>query len=340
MAPGTPIVLTFGMNDPYYHLNYYLRINSGTNIPVTSPYTFTPTATGAYTLVLIGDERERCTLFDTIVVTVDCPTCATTGISAISPACVGNPSHFINNVGNCSGLGTGATNDLVYTWDYGDGTTAVGFAPDHTYTAAGTYTVKMTYQYVSPDNDGRDCPIKTGGTTTVVVTPCQPPPCEDCIGSFAPTPGDYIIGTWVKQAGGQNLTTYLNAGIKITCHSSFGDVVSGPFFPKSTGKIIDGWQRIEEKITVPLATSQIKIQLLNTGTTDAFFDDIRIHPVDGNMKTYVYDPISLRLMAELDENNYATFYEYDEEGALIRVKKETERGIMTIKENRNNNSKK
>lgn len=58
------------------------------------------------------------------------------------------------------------------------------------------------------------------------------------------------------------------------------------------------------------------------------------------MKSYVYDPLTLRLTAELDEQNYATFYEYDEEGALIRVKKETERGIMTIKESRNNSSKK
>ena len=52
------------------------------------------------------------------------------------------------------------------------------------------------------------------------------------------------------------------------------------------------------------------------------------------MKSYVYDPVSLRLMAELDENNYATFYEYDDEGTLVRVKKETDEGIMTIKENR------
>ena len=42
----------------------------------------------------------------------------------------------------------------------------------------------------------------------------------------------------------------------------------------------------------------------------------------------------LTLMAELDENNYATFFEYDDDGTLIRLKKETERGIMTIKETR------
>ncbi len=44
--------------------------------------------------------------------------------------------------------------------------------------------------------------------------------------------------------------------------------------------------------------------------------------------------MTMRMMAELDENNYATFFEYDDDGVLIRVKKETERGIKTIKETR------
>jgi len=39
-------------------------------------------------------------------------------------------------------------------------------------------------------------------------------------------------------------------------------------------------------------------------------------------------------MADLDENNYASFYEYDDDGTLIRVKKETEKGVITIKETR------
>jgi hypothetical protein len=52
------------------------------------------------------------------------------------------------------------------------------------------------------------------------------------------------------------------------------------------------------------------------------------------MKSYVYDPVSLRLVAELDANNYAAFYEYDEEGTLIRTKAETQKGIKTIKESR------
>jgi hypothetical protein len=39
-------------------------------------------------------------------------------------------------------------------------------------------------------------------------------------------------------------------------------------------------------------------------------------------------------MATLDENNYATFFEYDDEGLLIRKKLETETGIQTLQEER------
>jgi len=80
----------------------------------------------------------------------------------------------------------------------------------------------------------------------------------------------------------------------------------------------------------------INIHLENLGSGNMFVDDLRIYPYDANMKSFVYHPSSLKLMAELDENNHATFYEYDEQWNLVRVKKETERGILTIQESRNN----
>ena len=66
-----------------------------------------------------------------------------------------------------------------------------------------------------------------------------------------------------------------------------------------------------------------------------YVDDVRILPFNAKMKAYAYDQRSRRLMAELDENHYATFYEYDDEGQLVRIKRETETGIQTVKEARN-----
>ena len=67
-----------------------------------------------------------------------------------------------------------------------------------------------------------------------------------------------------------------------------------------------------------------------------YFDDIRITPFNSVFKSYVYDPGTYRLIADLDDNNFATFYNYDEEGILVQIKKETEKGIQTIKTTRQN----
>ncbi len=103
---------------------------------------------------------------------------------------------------------------------------------------------------------------------------------------------------------------------------------------EKTGIAIEGWQRYESVVTVPVNASAFYITIRSPEGNGVYVDDIRVHPFNSNMKGFVYDPESLRLMAELDDNNYASFYEYDDDGTLIRVKKETERGIKTIKETR------
>ena len=98
---------------------------------------------------------------------------------------------------------------------------------------------------------------------------------------------------------------------------------------------VECWQRVE--FTFKAATGVNTIQLRSSDIfSDIYVDDIRIAPANATIKSYVYDPQNYRLVAELDENNYATFYNYDEEGILVQVKKETERGIMTIKTTRQN----
>lgn len=219
----------------------------------------------------------------------------------------------------------------VFTWDFGDGTSANGKGVSHLYTSPGIYYITMSTTYTN---------AVCGPTTfSVEITDCGPgPQCDKCISSFAPDPGDYIISLWAKEDYTTAVSSYSTCGVEISFTNSS---LSYLFYHNPIyNKMIDGWQRIEGRFTVPPTASDLKIKLFNNATsTDAYFDDIRIHPVDANMKSYVYDPITLRLAAELDENNYATFYEYNEEGQLIRVKKETEQGIMTIKETRSSNKK-
>jgi hypothetical protein len=101
---------------------------------------------------------------------------------------------------------------------------------------------------------------------------------------------------------------------------------------------IDGWKQINIDFTAPLATTALRIKLSCLAASDgaAYFDDLRIQPYTSGIKTYVYDPNTLWLVAELDDRNFATFYNYDEQGGLVQVKKETENGITTIRTSRSN----
>ena len=149
---------------------------------------------------------------------------------------------------------------------------------------------------------------------------------------FAPSPGDTVVlSAWVKEAQDCSCTAYSNNNITVTISRTGGStqVIATP-----TGNIIEGWQRYETVIPIPSDATSIALSLKATGSVTTYFDDIRIHPYNANMKSFVYDPVTLRLVAELDENNYSSFYEYDNDGTPVRVKKETERGIKTIKETR------
>lgn len=160
--------------------------------------------------------------------------------------------------------------------------------------------------------------------------------CESCIPKFQPVTGKYVVSAWVKEeeASADGSLTYTYSTLKVTTGSG---TTLNTYVLTPSGQIIDGWQRMEGIVETD-AIGNIKMEfLVSSGTS--YFDDIRVFPYDGSMITYVYDPATLRLAAELDERNYAKIYEYDEEGKLIRVKKETEKGIMTIQENRENSSR-
>jgi len=150
-----------------------------------------------------------------------------------------------------------------------------------------------------------------------------------------------LLSAWVNENNANcKCSTYVNNSITVLFSSGvMGSSATLTLYP--TGNIIEGWQRYESIINVPATATALQLSLNNLTTSPShgpdlpvYFDDIRIEPFNANLKSFVYNSSNLRLMAELDENNYATFYEYDDDGTLTRVKKETERGIQTITETR------
>jgi hypothetical protein len=231
---------------------------------------------------------------------------------------------------------TGVYKNETYLWNFGDGATSSVAKPTHTYEKEGVYLVSLTI--TNPDV-AVGCQTRTVQDTIVITKKCSTEEptctaCSSCPSGFAPIPGKrYVFSAWVKDslALTQGVSTYQHCSVLLTFELADLTQKVDTLYP--SGSIIDGWQRIQQEFTVPDHACKLHIGLNNDGDNqNVFFDDVRVSPFNSSMKSYVYDPLTLRLAAELDDNNYATFYEYDEDGALIRVKKETEKGVMTIKE--------
>lgn len=186
-----------------------------------------------------------------------------------------------------------------------------------------SYTTSLT-QHHNPreaDNYGESFMIESG----------------DCLPSFSPdafsaNDQKYVLTFWLKRKyTGNTPVTYEDFTVEVNLN---GDDIVDADIVKSP--IIEDWQRFEYTFTIPSGSDpdDLIISITNNDEQEVYVDDIRIQPSDAVAKTYVYDFRTQRLMSELDENHFATFYEYDEDGKLVRMKKETEKGVMTIQEGR------
>lgn len=151
------------------------------------------------------------------------------------------------------------------------------------------------------------------------------------VNAYNPTKGKkMVISAWLKEDRDCNCTTY-------SPKLGYVQTDTGKVYLQPKGSIINGWQLHEAVFDVGSIVHPDVV--FDSHDYDLYVDDIRVQPVNSAMKSFVYHPTTLRLMAELDENNYATLYEYDDDGTLVRVKKETSRGIKTITETRSALSK-
>ncbi len=140
----------------------------------------------------------------------------------------------------------------------------------------------------------------------------------------------YVFSCWVHTDNHDNLTpeSFFNTPLIRLEYSNSN--VQHILYPRDN--TINGWQRLEITFETPIDPKGFKTTLLSMSNdgNSVYYDDIRIFPFNANMQTYVYDPSNYRLLATLDQNNYATFYQYDEQGNLFSTKKETTEGIKTL----------
>lgn len=160
----------------------------------------------------------------------------------------------------------------------------------------------------------------------------------DCKKSFAPEAGKYLISAWAKEDNVSAVTRYSVPEIIVTVYSTS---TTHDTIVSNNDVIIDGWQQLEGSFTIPSGADSVKVTLRHNGggAYKIYFDDLRIHPYNSSMIANVYDPVSMRKWAVLDSYNYATYYEYNDQGILTRIKQETTDGIKTITEIRRSNVK-
>lgn len=192
----------------------------------------------------------------------------------------------------------------------------------------------------------------------------------DCVPVFKPGAGNYVISAWIQEDAFNDLYSYDRTYIEVTAldanqqpcvvQDADDNPITYKFYP--SGNIVDGWQRVFGEFTIHehcedcmgaqtdiccvsntcTAPAYLRVTLGLEGrhggafSYRAYLDDLRIFPADALMSSHVYNPETLKMEATLDENNYATFYEYSLDGALERVKRETEKGVITIQETRQN----
>jgi hypothetical protein len=310
----TPTVNT-AFGDSY---TYTWTPSSGLSSTNTSTTTASPTTTTGYTFTLTSNHG--------------CSGSATTTVTVFSypTPTVNSATLFIGGTATLT-----ATGGTTYSWLPASNLDATTGTPVHANPTTTTIYTVTASNYT--------CSSTATSTVTVIpdTVPVGTPGSCYCVSSFAPYPGKtYLVSAWASEDGAlPTKTSFTYPAIYFDFAKSNSSYLStaGPFTP--SGSIIDGWQRIEGSFTVP-DSAHFMIVRLQSGSGSVLFDDIRIFPFDGSAKSYVYDPVTLRLVSELDERNYATKYEYDEEGKLTRIKKETERGIMTVKESRSSSPKK
>jgi YD repeat-containing protein len=111
--------------------------------------------------------------------------------------------------------------------------------------------------------------------------------------------------------------------------------------------IVGDWILMSVQLTVPenylpsggSHGNGFGISVLNSGSTTAWFDDLMIRPVDAPITGTVYDPKTARVIATLDNENFASWFEYDAAGRVTATYVETRLGVKKTSETQYNFSR-
>ena len=151
----------------------------------------------------------------------------------------------------------------------------------------------------------------------------------------------YVARVWVYNNGNSSAGLkyqFLNSSnavikedvVNLNSSTAFSANQNGYTYAKK-----DGWVLLTLQVTLPASLTGLNFVLscVNTSTTtDAYFDDLRLHPINSSMKNYIYDVQSERITQVLDENGFYQTIEYNEIGKIKKIWQETLDGVKLVTE--------
>lgn len=135
----------------------------------------------------------------------------------------------------------------------------------------------------------------------------------------------YIIQYWQKTMPGANTTMPLHV-----------EAGQGHTLNLESEIAVDDWVR-KEYVLETANAADLRLYFIKRAHIGVFYlDDFRITPFNSASTAFVYDKNTYNVKAILDNNNFASIYQYDEQGNLVISKKETVEGVKSISSNRSN----
>ncbi len=131
-----------------------------------------------------------------------------------------------------------------------------------------------------------------------------------------------VARAWVRAIGAAD-----------TCHLTIGSSTVIPGQREVAN--VAGWRLIEWSIAPQsgaLSSSGVKTVSVRAVGTNVYVDDVRLQPASSSATCYVYDPGTLRLVAQFDDQHFASLFKYSPEGRLTRKDRETEQGVFPLQE--------
>ncbi len=150
----------------------------------------------------------------------------------------------------------------------------------------------------------------------------------------------YRASIWVHKSSPDNAA--LNIGLDGTINGSPQYIWKSVVKSDPNNITVGDWILMRVDIDVPANYVQsggpnnlnnIGFSVYNGGSTDAYFDDLKINPIDAPVSGNVYDAQTGLLKASIDADGFATLYEYDAAGRLTRSWIETDKGLKKVSEN-------